>query len=36
MSLKGKLAINEPVIGNEYMQVLYLFNRLKNDVTARI
>ena len=35
-SLKDKLAINESTIGDKYTQVLYSFNRLKNNINARM
>ena len=35
-SLKDKLVINEPAIGDEYAQILYSFNHLKNDAAARM
>ena len=36
MSLKDKLIINRSTIGDEYMQILYLFNHLKNNIAARM
>ena len=36
ISLKDKLAVNEPAIRNKYTQILYLFNNLKNDIATRI
>ena len=36
MSLKDKLAIDESTIRDEYVQILYLFNDLKNDAITRI
>ena len=35
-SLKNKLAVDELAIKNEYAQILYLFNYLKNDIVVKI
>ena len=36
ISLKGKLTINELIIRNEYAQILYSFNYLKNNIIIKI
>ena len=36
MSLKDKLIINKLIIKDEYAQILYLFNYLKNNIIIRI
>ena len=36
MSLKDKLAINKLAIKDKYVQILYLFNCLKNDAITKI
>ena len=36
MSLKGKLAVDKLAIGDEYAQVLYSFNCLKNNTAVRM